>query len=190
MRAGSGLGARSAPPSQPPPGEPGELRIQGQTNIEPGDIVAAGIGPGTPTGFLGRVNAVRDDGGGKVLTRQNLAKLSPAVVGALCCSEGRKVEVEGEIDFDVEPRLKAEWGFFRLKSASLTGDATASAEFEASAEATASCSVGPIELDSWTARPVQVYVGIYPVIISTGHGEAWRGGTVEAVARARRAGAS
>jgi hypothetical protein len=51
----------------PGPGEPGILRLTGVGGVNPGDIVAIGIGPNTPDGFLGRVISVQQVGGELVL---------------------------------------------------------------------------------------------------------------------------
>lgn len=48
----------------PRPGEAGELRLSGQFDLKPGDILALGAGAATPYGFLGRVvSATRDASG-------------------------------------------------------------------------------------------------------------------------------
>jgi hypothetical protein len=46
----------------PAPGTPGLLRLSGVSGLNPGDIIAVGIGPHTPTGFLGRALAVSQQG--------------------------------------------------------------------------------------------------------------------------------
>jgi hypothetical protein len=51
------LGAR-----RPGPWNPRLLRLSGVSGLNPGDIIAVGIGPNTPTGFLGRALAVSQQG--------------------------------------------------------------------------------------------------------------------------------
>lgn len=47
--------------SAPQPGEAGELRLNGAVDLSPGDVIAIGIGPVTPYGFLGKVVSVDHD---------------------------------------------------------------------------------------------------------------------------------
>jgi hypothetical protein len=63
----SGSGARVVLPASgvieaPAGGTPGTLRFHGLASVERGDIVATGVGPNTPTGFLGEASTVRHDG--------------------------------------------------------------------------------------------------------------------------------
>jgi hypothetical protein len=47
----------------PAPGEAGILKLTGVGDLNPGDVLAVGIGPNTPYGFLGRVVSVSREGG-------------------------------------------------------------------------------------------------------------------------------
>jgi hypothetical protein len=51
----------------PPPGEAGALRLTGVSGVSVGDILAVGIGPATPDGFLVRVVSVAQEGSELVL---------------------------------------------------------------------------------------------------------------------------
>jgi hypothetical protein len=51
----------------PAPGEDGQVAISGGSTAKAGDVIAVGIGPSTPYGFLGEVTAVHPDAQGVVL---------------------------------------------------------------------------------------------------------------------------
>lgn len=45
----------------PKPGEAGQMRLSGFVDLNPGDVIAVGVGPATPYGFLGKVVSVSHD---------------------------------------------------------------------------------------------------------------------------------
>lgn len=45
----------------PAPGQPGQMRVAGNLDASPGDIIAVGVGSATPYGFLGKVVSVSHD---------------------------------------------------------------------------------------------------------------------------------
>jgi hypothetical protein len=51
----------------PAPGQAGQTRLSGYVDLNPGDIVAVGVGPATPYGFLGKVVSVSHDASGTIL---------------------------------------------------------------------------------------------------------------------------
>jgi hypothetical protein len=51
----------------PEPGKIGQMRLSGSPDLHPGDIIAVGVGPVTPYGFLGRAVSVSQDVGGTVV---------------------------------------------------------------------------------------------------------------------------
>lgn len=51
----------------PQPGEAGELRLNGFVGLNPADVVAIGVGPTTPYGFLGKVVSVNHDASSTIL---------------------------------------------------------------------------------------------------------------------------
>lgn len=76
------------------------------------------------------------------------------------------VTIDGEVKVDSAISFQADWGIFKLRRASLSGSATASAQLVATAEASASCSLGPITLASWKLPTVSVQVGPVPVVLN------------------------
>jgi hypothetical protein len=73
----------------PEPGQPGQVRVNGNPGVQPGDIIAMGVGPGSPDGFLGRVTGVGTEGGVTVL--QTVPATLPEALP------------EGEFNQEIEP---------------------------------------------------------------------------------------
>jgi hypothetical protein len=73
LPASAGTGARvalgtSSITAAPPSGAPGQIRTTGNAPVSAGDVVAAGVSPATPNGYLGRATAVGHDSTSTVLT--------------------------------------------------------------------------------------------------------------------------
>jgi hypothetical protein len=199
--------------SVPPPGEPGTLRISGHADLHVGDIVAVGIGPNTPDGFLGRVTAISYEGdttvvetvpatlpealpegefsehldGGEIDSEASVAKVSgidatstdggsastssqrpippiPLNV-SLHCGGGVQVRVGGSVAINPTIDIGGGWSPFGGVHARFIGRATASTELFASADASASCNVGPQLLFQRVLRPIGFTVGPVPVVV-------------------------
>ena len=144
LPAAAGKAARFALPassivSAPAAGAPGVLRVNGPVGAGPGDIVAAGVGAGTPTGYLGRVSAVNSSGGATTLTTTPVALINALPQGALNvaigaartgsgrrarasassdqslarnvnCSAGGTLSVSGSVSLTPSINLAAHWG--------------------------------------------------------------------------------
>jgi hypothetical protein len=81
--------------SVPEPGQPGQVRVSGNPNVQTGDIIAIGIGPGSPDGFLGRVTSVKTEGAVTVL------ETVPATLPEALPEGEFSQEIEAE-EFEVE----------------------------------------------------------------------------------------
>jgi hypothetical protein len=191
--------------SVPPPGQSGEVRITGSPDIQVGDIIAVGLGPGTPNGFLGRVTSVRVEGGitilgtspatlmealpegefskhlegGEIDSEGSSLAASPSsapsssskpalrrrVSLVLQCSGGAQLRAVGTVAVNPEIDIDAGWSPFSGVHAHFIGRVTASSELSASADASASCNVGPAELFKRTLSPIEFTVGPVPVVV-------------------------
>jgi hypothetical protein len=178
--------------SVPPPGEAGTMRLSDAGGLNPGDIVAVGIGPGSPAGFLGRVTSVSQLGGeflvgtvpaglpealpeGEFDQELETAELDSAnpmsavvtqrVDTALECSAGGEVAVTGTVKVHPKIEIGGSWGLFSGLHAKFIGGVKASSELEASAEAAASCEVGPQTLFERTLDSIEFWVGPIPVVV-------------------------
>jgi hypothetical protein len=81
--------------SAPEPGQAGELRVTGNPGAQVGDIIAFGIGPNSPDGFLGKVTSVRTEGGVTIFGTVPATLPEAAPEGEFSESiEGEEVEVE------------------------------------------------------------------------------------------------
>jgi hypothetical protein len=189
----------------PEPGTAGTLRLTGVSGLSPGDIIAVGIGPNTPDGFLGRVVSATQEGGELVVqtvpaeltealpegefdeeiqaeefdtarsegavptAARNAAASSGAVTQkvdlALKCNAGAAVQVSGNVAINPKIEISGGWGLFHGLHAKFIGSVEASSELAASAEAAASCSVGPQTLFKKTMSPIEFSVGLVPVVV-------------------------
>lgn len=185
----------------PAPGSAGTLRLTGVSGLNPGDVIAVGIGPNTPTGFLGRALAVSQQGA-ELLVETVPAELPEAlpegefdqelepgeldsataalrgprtagtagavvqhVDAALECSTGAEVHVSGRVTVHPKIEIGGSWGFFSGLHAKFIGSIRASTELEASAEAAASCAVGPQTLFERSLDAIEFWVGPIPVVV-------------------------
>jgi hypothetical protein len=195
--------------SVPAPGEAGTLRLAGYVDLRVGDVIAIGLGPNTPNGFLGRITSVSHDDtsttaetvpatlpealpegefsqhvdGGEVDSETSAVRNSesaPASSGdssstnglgpipvkvSFHCAAGAKVQVAGSVALNPTIDIDAGWSPFGGVHARFVGKATASAELSASADAAASCQVGPQLLFKRVLRPITFSVGPVPVVV-------------------------
>jgi len=70
----------------PAPGTDGVVRYHGTTTAHPGDIVAAGISPASPSGFLGEVTSVQHVGGDTVLQTKPTSLIAAVPEGTINAS--------------------------------------------------------------------------------------------------------
>jgi hypothetical protein len=195
--------------SVPAPGEAGPLRVAGHADLQVGDVIAIGVGPNTPYGFLGKVTSVSFDGtstvaetipatlpealpegefsqhldGGEIDSETSSAidaapvseshegahstnALAPIPVKvSLHCEGGAQVQVSGSVALNPSIDIDAGWSPFGGVHARFVGKATASAELSASADAAASCQVGPQLLFKRVLSPIAFSVGPIPVVV-------------------------
>jgi hypothetical protein len=168
--------------------EVGRVRYRGSVNLEPGDIVAARTGPETPAGFLGLVTSVSQTGQvTQVATRPTtlLAAVpsgsidvqTPTGSGAstsadrhgvsrtISCTKGGTVSVGGSVSVAPTASLQAKWSLFHgVTSARFEAGVKMDEDLTASAQAAASCKVGPVTLAQWALEPIDVQVGPIPVV--------------------------
>ena len=172
----------------PAPGQGGELRLDGSIAVAVGDVLASGIGPQAPYGFLLKATAVRSENGQTVVAVvpatllealpegdiDRSFKLQPAagrslrrsMRSAIECESGGELAVDGHAelgapDFDID----VDWGFFKVNSAEFTASVTAAAGASLVAEGAASCSVGPIEIAEFKFAPITFSIGPVPVVL-------------------------
>jgi hypothetical protein len=197
--------APSTVTSAPPPGEAGTLRLTGVSDLNPGDVIAIGIGSNTPDGFLGRVVSVSQDGSELVVqtvpaelpealpegefeqefdaeefdtadpsasavrTAHASSHSSGPVVQnvnlAIKCAASAKVQVSGNVAVSPQIEISGGWGPFSGVHAKFVGSVSASSELAASADAAASCNVGPVTLFKRTLQPIEFSVGPVPVVV-------------------------
>ena len=197
---GLGTSPLSAPPATlvidasvvvdaPDAGASGVLILAGGVAVKAGDVLAAGIGPQTPYGFLFKATAVRVEAGRTVVDVVPATLLEAIPEGGLhttfrssragrrrsarthfrqkaTCAAGGQVTVEGSADLgNPQWSVDADWGVFTPKSVKATASVGASAHASASATGTASCTVGPIKLLETKFAPISAAVGPIPVII-------------------------
>jgi hypothetical protein len=191
--------------SAPAPGESGPLKLHGVSGVGVGDVIAVGIGPATPDGFLGRVVSVTQEGEDLIVgtvpaelpealpegefeqviaaeefdtanagavpqsaPAQSTAGSGPVVQAvhlSLKCQAGASVQVTGNVAVNPKIEISGGWGVFSGLHAKFIGSVSASSELAASAEAAASCSVGPQTLFKKTMAPIEFTVGPVPVVV-------------------------
>ena len=173
----------------PEPGQPGVLVLNGVIAVKAGDVLAAGIGPQTPFGFLLKATAVRVEAGRTVVDAVPATLLEAIPEGeihesftssrarrgrstrarfrrAVVCEAGGTVTIEGSADLGSPTwTIDADWGFLRLNSVKATTSIGASAHASAEATGTASCTVGPIKILERRFAPITFTIGPIPVVI-------------------------
>lgn len=168
----------------PAPGQSGPLGYAGPDRLRKGDIVATGVGPSTPYGFLGVVQSVE---GGSVMTEPasllealpkgsiHVSETYPPAGGGnrrvpvrsrVQCTAGGTVAVEGTASVSHGIEFDADWGFFSLNSASIEAFVRLDAGLSASAEARASCTAGPTEIGRYPLPTITTFAGPIPIVIS------------------------
>lgn len=206
FKRGGTPGARFAlPPTNvvqvPQQGQPGTVRYHGDLGVQPGDFVAAGVGPATPTGFLGKATAVAHQGTDTLVetvpatlleavpagaidvhttATSRTAAFGPRAAGAgdkalaksVSCSGGGSIELSGSVSLTSDLAITAHWGDFsfshplgRVKDASFTASATASARLGAKATASAGCKLDETKVAEWQLPTIEFTVGPIPVVI-------------------------
>jgi hypothetical protein len=172
----------------PAPDEAGRIRYRGAVAVAPGDIVAAPSGPQTPDGFLGLVTSVSRSGGLTEVQTQPTTLLAAVPSGSIDvesssgssatssasqrpvshvikCSKGGEIKVEGAVSVAPTVSLHAKWSLFHgVTAAQFEAGLKMNGDLTASAQAAASCKVGPVTLAQWDLPPIDVQVGPVPVV--------------------------
>jgi hypothetical protein len=187
--------AASSVTAAPAPGEAGELHLTGTTNLQPGDYLAVGVGPATPDGFLGRVEAVRTEGGETVLTtapaaltdvvpegdidatmadatastdsslRSRRSRSADASASASCEASGA-FALNPHFSLKKSINFKAHWSLLHgVETASLTGDVTATASVAPEVKGAAHCQLSRT-VASFKGTPITFQVGPLPVVLT------------------------
>lgn len=195
LRRGGAPGARFALPATqvahvPAPGVRGAVRYDGQVSVQPGDIIATGVGAHAPDGFLGVATSVRRDGSQTVVqtkpttllaavpngsidttvqSRSRVATargaVSHAIAKSVSCGFGRSVALSGSVVVNPSVSFRASWSFGRVSTASFTGAVSADATLKASATGTAGCALSRTPIARWDLGRIDVQVGVLPVVI-------------------------
>lgn len=178
----------------PAPGQAGQLTLAGTSDVSVGDVVAIGIGPNTPYGFLGRVQAKQSSPGGTVLSTVP-ATLPEAVpeadvdqtlsLGSASASDasgarramrlssdqsidcgGKHLDARTSLELTPTMRFQASWSVLHgVSSASLTFGGRAVAKMSVSAKAPiASCSYSRTFIKRML-QPIDFQIGPVPVVI-------------------------
>jgi hypothetical protein len=182
--------AASVISSVPAPGHSGVLRYSGGNDVDTGQIIAAGVGPGTPDGFLGQVTGVQHSGSQTIVSTRPASLMQAIPTGSLDAVLtsssvhgsrdrahaarvlGCKGSVTGSltpiVSFNTSIALKGSWKLFGgLQSASLTANASANASLTAVIGAAGSCSLGPVTVLTFPGPAATFFVGPVPVVISS-----------------------
>lgn len=181
--------------SAPEPGTVGVLSYAGGNTVQAGQIVAIGVGPATPDGFLGQVTSVKSTGGETVVSTKPATLLQAIKTGSfdekfgsptsalshaakraliraasssLSCSGSASAKLTAptpSLGISLEPR--AHWSFFRLKSASLSARAHADGSLTATLTGQGSCSLSPTTIAKFAGPTAAFSIGPVPVVITS-----------------------
>lgn len=161
--------------SAPPPGEAGSLVLGGTQAIAPGKIIAVGVTPATPSGFLGRVISTTTSTGQTVLATEPaslpdvlptgsidslvpVADLPPVATATRTLNPGAKLgelfscsgsvtaSASATVRLTAGVKMSASWSLFSGVKASLTGNVGATASAQAGISGKASCDLADVDL--------------------------------------------
>jgi hypothetical protein len=181
--------------SAPAPGAAGTLVYSGGNDAKVGDIIAIGVGPSTPDGFLGQVTAVTTHGADTTVstvpasllqaipsasfdTTSTSVTASTARVTshALRAAEDKAVQCHGSATATIGSsasvgasiELKGSWSVFHgLQTASLTANAGVSASVTATVAGQGSCTLNPVTVADLPGPKDAFFVGPFPVVITS-----------------------
>jgi hypothetical protein len=178
--------------SVPAPGTAGQVRLGGHENVKVGDVIASGIGPATPFGFLGRADSVHYQAGDTIVQAHPISLIDAVPEGtlnaalastasyskakaasafnqgigkAISCQDGGQVGLTGSIGLSASANLSAHWNWweFGVTTASFTGTVTASASLEATDSAKVSCKLAKTPLLAHPINLPSIDVQVGPV---------------------------
>ena len=184
--------APSAVSAAPAPGQPGELVFAGGDSVQAGQIVAIGIGPATPYGFLGRATSVTTRNGqtvvrtvpaslldavsqGSIDATLAAAQAQPARVNAhaaaakrLSCTGSASATITADASVSASLVFKANWRLIGgLQSASLTANASADESLGAELQSALSCALKRTKLVQFAGPTEAFSVGPVPVVLTS-----------------------
>lgn len=180
----------------PSPGSAGHLTYSGGNTVKVGQIIATGEGPATPNGYLGRVTAVTVSGDTETVstapallsqvlssgsfdaaasTTTTSADRRLASRGVVAHQASVKVQCKGSAQASVTATIsvgasieaKGSFGFFSLRSASVTGEAHASASIDAELGAAGSCTLKKTALVTIPGPKAAFSIGFLPVVLTS-----------------------
>jgi hypothetical protein len=194
----------------PVPGVPGQLVLQGRPGVNPGDVVAAGIGPATPEGLLVKATAVTRSGAQTTVSTEP-ATLPEAIPNgeldlqlpgepaaqvsasplrrlahALDCTNGRSAEAVGEASMSAGLTLSTKWRTphrFALPklTARFSGDVRANLRASASISGEAKCTMDREPLFPAPIKLATFATSIGPVpVAGIVYGQIYLSGSAEA----------
>ncbi len=182
--------APSVVSSVPAPGQSGTLRYSGGNDTKPGQIIAIGVGPATPDGFLGRVTQITTAGSQTVASTQPASLLDAVPSGSLdvvlksnsanaarasARAASSAFKCDGSVGADVTPnvlfnaslQLEGSWKFLSLESASLTANASADASLEAALRTAGSCKLSKTTVTQFNGPAGTIFVGPVPIVLTS-----------------------
>jgi hypothetical protein len=93
--------------------------------------------------------------------------VSQPVSKILSCSGGGQVSVSGSVSVTPSFNLSVDWSWFSIKAITFTGTLSEDASLSATAQAAASCTVGPVNLGpAINFTPITFSIGPVPVVIT------------------------
>src|SRR5436190_4187862 len=167
------------------PRGPGLLRYAGRLALRRGQFVAAGIGPRTPNGLLGRVVAVRYERGGTLVSLKP-ARLADAVLaghvsieprlglgaaaaawrrfGSVFTCRSGVASLDGSVALRLMPTFKLDWSTDGVDSVKAAATLRGDADLTARVGTGASCSLDRT-VARWHAPAFRFALGPIPVVI-------------------------
>jgi len=181
--------------SAPAPGTAGTLRYSGGNDVTVGQIIAIGLSPATPDGFLGQVTSVGGRGSETVvqtqpttllqalptasfdevissqhaaLTRSATRALARAAAASTTCTGSTSTDFAPHMSFGTSIDLKGNWSVLHgLQSASLTAGAHASASLNPTVAGKGSCTLNPVTLTTFAGPSASFVIGPVPVVLTS-----------------------
>jgi hypothetical protein len=173
----------------PTPGAAGTLRYEGTAPVRVGQFVAAGVGPQTPAGLLGRVVSARTGAGETVLEIEPASIVDAVPEGTInlgavrssghivasagrrdfrslfSCTGGGRAELDGSLAVRLIPTFRLDWSLDGVDSAEASATLRGNAALGLRLDAAGSCTLAQTSVASWDAPPLEVALGPIPVVL-------------------------
>jgi hypothetical protein len=164
--------------------------------MQVGQILAIGEGPATPEGLLAQVTAVTTSGDQTIVStvpaaltqavqsgsfdeqvssptvstaarRQDSTVLAHAAQAAVTCQGSADASVTASLSVGASVDATGSWSYFSLKTASVTGEAHASASIDAELNAAGSCTLAKTVLVTLPGPKAAFSIGPIPVVLTS-----------------------